>query len=358
MRSRSSNGRLKHRPAVDRVRVGVARVGVGHRPAARDEGVRLHLDAVAEAAPQRVVLAHERLEARDDAEAGRHGAGGVAERAEELERVLARDAGDGGVVAPLAHHVGAAVAADVERRRVLEPRAAVVGPDRQEPEVGDLLEQRPDHLGVVIADERVGQRHRVARPERPERMVHARAAQHRVPGEELLGHRPRLEAEQARDEAVRARQRGVPLEEREVGRQVVGRIQAAVERRVDELIERRAVGVEHRVDLALGSRLEPHGVGEAVHLDVGVARFGEPPHVGVGIEAALDARLLRQEDVVAGAVPAERRLQLERAPCRQRLIGQDVEHVGGGAEQAGRGRRLQPAGAVRAEFEPNRRACG
>ncbi len=189
-------------------------------------------------------------------------------------------------------------------------------------------------------------------------MVHARAAQHRVSGEELLGHRPRLEAEQAGDEAVGAGQGGVPLEEREVRRQVVGRIEAAVQRGVDELIERGAVRVEHRVDLALGARLEPHGIGEAVHLDVGVARVSEASHVGVGIEAALDAGFLRQEDVVAGAVPSERRLQLERAACRQRLVGQHVEHVRGGSEQAGGRRRRQLARAVLAEFEPHGRARG
>ncbi len=296
---------LVDRSAVDGARVGIARVPVRHLPPARDERRRLDVQSVAEPRPDGVVLAVERLEARDDAERGIDGAGGVLQHAEEAQRARAGLPRDLLVVLPLADEVRAPVTADVERLRVLEARAAVVRPDVEEPEVGHLVHERRQHLGVVLADAGVRERHRVARLEGAERVIDARSAQHRVAGEELLGDRTRLEREQPGHEAVRAGQRGVSLENGEVGREVVGGVEPPVERRAHELVQRRAVRVEHRVRLALWPGFESHRVGEGVDLDVGVSPRGELADVRLRIERVLDPRFLREEDVVAGTVPRE-----------------------------------------------------
>ncbi len=224
-------------------------------------------------------------------------------------------------------------------------------------EVRDLAHERRHHLRVVLAHARMRQRHREARLERPERVIDARAAQHRVTREELLGDGTRLEREQPGHEAVRPRQGRVPLENREIGRQVIGGIEARVERRAHELIQGGAVRVEHRVRLPLGAGLETHGVGEGVDLDVREAPGGELADVGLGIEPLLDPPLLGQEEVVARAVPREGRRDRHAALEGTKIAAsRDVEQVGRRPVQHVSARAGETAGAVRleAEIEPGR----
>lgn len=171
----------------------ILRMRVGQRVAAHQERRRLVGDVRAHAGLDVVVLHLERLDAEDDVEVGVQRRRGVAQVVQEARDALARGLGDLLVAAPLADHVGPAIAADVERRGVLEARAAVVGPDREVRKVGHAPQQPLQGLAEVAARDRVILREGVARQPGAERMVDARTAERGILLEEPLGEGARLE---------------------------------------------------------------------------------------------------------------------------------------------------------------------
>ncbi len=198
----------------------VRRVRVVVLPARSQQRVDLDVDPVAKQRPEVFALAVERLQPGDDPEPGMDLAGRVAQDAVVARHVLGRQPGDLVVVLPLPDQVGPAVAADVERLGVLEPGAAVVGPDGHEGQLGRLAHEVRDQLRVMGPGRRVGQGQREAGLEAAEGVVDPRSAQCGVAAEELLGHRARLEREQARRQAVLHGQLDVLLEPGQVGIQV------------------------------------------------------------------------------------------------------------------------------------------
>ena len=119
------------------------------------------------------LLVREGEEIEEQAEVGPGLGGRVAQGPEIAEDVLRGGLGDGLVGFPLPDEIGPAVAAGVEAGRVLEARAAVVRPEIDVAELGDLAHQPPHELGVVPADGGMGQGQRETGTIAPERVVDA-----------------------------------------------------------------------------------------------------------------------------------------------------------------------------------------
>ena len=252
-----------------------------------------------------VVLHLERLETEDDVEVGVQLGGGVAEIVEVADDALAGGLGDLVVVAPLADQVGAAVPADVERGRVLEAGAAVVGPHGHVGEIGDGADDLLQGLTVVAADDGMILRHRVAREAGAERMVDARAAERGIFLEKPVRHRARLEHAHARFQTVAAAEPGELAEMVEIGVEVERGPETLGQRRIHKVVKAGAVGVKLRVVFVRDEILVGHVALQAVDLAVSKAGLGERGHVVLGIEAAGGAPVLGVAGVPVRAMPAE-----------------------------------------------------
>ncbi len=157
----------RHRGVEDRAAgaglLRVARVAVGRVVALDHERRRFPAHVTAERGLDVVVLDLEGLDAEEDVEIGIHLGGGDLEIFEEASDARTRGGGDLVVVAPLADHVGTAVAADVERGAVFEAGAAVVREERHMAEVRHGVHELADRGAEMLDRDRVVLRERVAR---------------------------------------------------------------------------------------------------------------------------------------------------------------------------------------------------
>ena len=282
-----------------------------------------------------VVLYFEGFDAEDDVEVRVNLGGAGLEIAEDTGDAVAGGFGDFVVVAPLADHVRAAVASDVEGGGVFEASAAVVRPERHVAEIGDGTDEFLEGFAVMATDDGVILRHRETREARAERVVDAGAAQCGIFLEEPLGHRAGFEHTHAGFQAVAAAEVGEFAEMVEVGVEVEGGPETAGEFGVDEVVEARGVGVELRV-VFVGDEILVRHVGlETIDLAVGKTGFGEGGDVALGIEAAGGAPVLGVAGVPMGTVPAERRG--EENAGGEFLAGEGADAVGeeanGGEEE-------------------------
>ena len=308
-----------------------------------------------------VVLHLEGFDPEDDVEIRVQLRGGGAEILQVAHDALARGLGHLVVAAPFPDHVGTAVAADVERRGVLEARTAVVRPDRHVGEVGHGAHQLLQRLAIVPLHDRVVLRHREPRQARAERMIDAGAAERRVFHEEPVGHRARLEHAHAGFEPV------LPAEVREFAQVVEIRVEverrpeALGQRRVDEVVEARRVSVELRIVFVRHQVLVRHVGLQAVDLAMGEAGFGQRRDVALGIEAAGGAPVLRVAGVPVRAVPAEGG---GKQDARRQFLPRQAAHAVGQQPHRGEKKRtvacddLARAVVGEAEPHPGGRGCG
>ena len=329
-------------------------VGIRERVTAHEEGRGLEGEVVAETSLDGVVLDLEGFDAEKDVEVGVDLGGGGLEVAQITDDALAGGLGDFVVVAPLANHVGAAVASDVEGGGVLEAGAGVVGPEREVGEIGDAAEEGLDGLAVVADGDGVVLGKAVAGKARAERVIDAGAAQGGELGEEALGEAARLEHDHAGFQAVAAAEIGEGDEAVEVGVEVVGGPEAAGELGVDEVVKACAIVVERGVVFVGDEILVGHVGLEGVDFEVGEAVFGEGGDVGLVGEVADGAPVLSERGVVERAVPRERGGEEDAGgefgtsgvgqPCGEEADGGEEEGAVGGDDFAV---------AVIVEAEPN-----
>ena len=283
------------------------------------------------------VFHFERLDPEQDVEIGIHGRGGALEVFEETRDARTGGGGDFVVVAPFADHVRPAVASDVERGGVFEAGAAVIRPDRHVTEIGHRADELADGGAVMFDGNRVVLREGVTRQARAERMVDARAAERGIFLKKTLWHRAWFKHAHARAQAVAAADVGEFFQVVEIGFEVHLGPEPARERRGEEVVEARRVGVELWVIFVGDEVLVRHVRLEAVDFAMSETALGERSGVLLGIEAAGGAPVLGVATIPVRAVPTKAGHDEEAA--LELLAGGIAEAVDeqahGGEEQRG-----------------------